>query len=29
MYRAGVEATRRKGDRHAESEMQAALDLLD
>ena len=27
-YRKGVEVTRRKGDQHALSEMQAALDLL-
>ena len=27
-YRSGVEATRRKGDQHALSEMQAALDML-
>ena len=29
LYQAGVEVTRRKGDAHALSEMQAALDLLD
>jgi tetratricopeptide (TPR) repeat protein len=29
MYREGVEAAARKGDGHAQSEMQAALDLLD
>ena len=28
MYREGVEVTTRKGDQHARSEMQAALDLL-
>lgn len=28
LYEAGVEATRRKGDAHALSEMQGALDLL-
>jgi tetratricopeptide (TPR) repeat protein len=29
MYSAGVDAAARKGDGHAQSEMQAALDLLD
>ncbi len=29
MYREGVDAAGRKGDGHARSEMQAALDLLD
>jgi tetratricopeptide (TPR) repeat protein len=29
MYRDGVDAATRKGDAHAKSEMQAALDLLD
>ena len=29
MYRDGVDAAERKGDGHAKSEMQAALDLLD
>jgi len=29
MYREGVDAAARKGDGHAKSEMQAALDLLD
>jgi tetratricopeptide (TPR) repeat protein len=28
LYKAGVEVTRRKGDQHALSEMQGALDLL-
>ena len=28
-YREGVEAARRKGDAHAEGEIQAALDMLD
>ena len=28
-YRAGVEAARRKGDAHAEGEIQAALDMID
>lgn len=28
LYQQGVEVTRRKGDEHARSEMQAALDLL-
>jgi tetratricopeptide (TPR) repeat protein len=29
MYRDGVDAAARKGDAHAKSEMQAALDMLD
>jgi tetratricopeptide (TPR) repeat protein len=29
MYRAGVDAAAQKGDGHAQSEMQAALDMLD
>jgi tetratricopeptide (TPR) repeat protein len=28
LYRQGVEAAQRKGDRHAQSELQGALDLL-
>ena len=28
VYRAGIEVTTRKGDQHARSELQAALDLL-
>jgi hypothetical protein len=28
LYRQGIEAAQRKGDRHAQSELQGALDLL-